>query len=103
MMPLAGEVLTIKTCANAECNVTFSPTRHNQKYCSKECCKLVTNAKIMKQYYERKDRKAGVKRLCDECKTTSLSRYNEGTVCQPCISKNRTNNRRELLQLIGAA
>lgn len=100
---LAKEVISVKNCANPECENSFSPTRHNQKYCSKECCKVVTNAKIMKQYYERKDRKAGVKRVCHQCKSTSLSRYNEGNICQPCISRDRTNNRQSLLQLVGAA
>lgn len=100
---LVGEVVKIKMCANPECDISFVPTRHNQKYCSKECCKIVTNAKIMKQYYEKKDRKAGVKRLCSQCQLTSLSRYNEGTVCQPCVLASRAENRMELLQLIGAA
>lgn len=100
---LAREVETIKNCANSECEKLFAPTRHNQKYCSKECCKIVTNAKIMQQYYEKKDRKSGKRRVCKKCKVTPLSRYNEGTTCQSCINANRAANRLELLHLVGAA
>lgn len=100
---LAREVETIKLCANPECETLFAPTRHNQKYCSKECCKVVTNAKIMQQYYEKKDRKSGKKRLCTNCKETPLSRYNEGTICQSCMLAQRAANRMELLQLVGVA
>lgn len=92
-----------KSCANQDCAKEFNPTRHNQKYCSKDCCKLVTNAKIMQQYYEKKDRKAGKKRLCKQCKLTPLSRYNEGNVCQSCVLAERAVNRMELLQLVGVA
>lgn len=99
---LAREVVSIKNCANPNCDQAFQPTRHNQKYCSKECCKLVTNAKIMQQYYEKKDRKSGKKRTCVSCPTT-LSRYNEGNVCQSCILEERAAGRFELLQLVGVA
>lgn len=113
MILLAGEVIAIQTleqslvgakkCANPTCSRAFSPTRHNQKYCSKDCCKVVTNAKIMQQYYEKKDRKSGKKRVCKVCKETTLSRYNEGSVCQSCILAERAANRLELLQLVGVA
>ena len=103
MISLAKEVVEIKICANPTCELSFNPTRHNQKYCSKDCCKVVTNAKIMQQYYEKKDRKSGKKRICNSCNTTALSRYNEGTVCQPCILADRASNRLELLQMVGAA
>lgn len=103
MIFLAKEVDMIKNCANPDCNTAFNPTRHNQKYCSKECCKVVTNAKIMQQYYEKKDRKSGKKRICRRCKTTALSRYNESTVCQSCVLADRAMNRLELLHLVGAA
>ena len=103
MKVLAKEVETIKHCANSDCNRLFAPTRHNQKYCSKECCKVVTNAKIMQQYYEKKDRKSGKKRICDSCNVTELSRYNESTTCQSCVLQQRAAGRFELLQLMGVA
>jgi hypothetical protein len=96
-------MIDAKSCANPNCEETFNPTRHNQKYCSKECCKIVTNAKIMQQYYEKKDRKAGKKRLCKQCGITTLSRYNEGTTCQSCVLAGRAAGRMELLELIGVA
>jgi hypothetical protein len=99
----SGEVDSIKNCANPECRVEFIPTRHNQKYHSKECCKVVTNAKIMQQYYEKKDRKSGKRRICKSCRVTPLSRYNEGNKCQSCVLAERAANRLELLQLVGAA
>lgn len=97
--PVVGE----KLCANPECATPFNPTRHNQKYCNKNCCKIVTNAKIMQQYYDKKDRKAGKKRLCKKCLNTALSRYNEGSICQSCMLEDRARNRTELLQLVGVA
>lgn len=103
MMLLAKEVVDLKMCANPQCETSFNPTRHNQKYCSKDCCKVVTNAKIMQQYYDKKDRKSGKKRVCNSCDITTLSRYNEGNVCQPCILGERAANRLELLQLVGVA
>lgn len=100
---LAEEVSIIKICADKDCEVVFMPTRHNQKYCSKDCCKRTTNAKIMAQYYEKKDRKAGKKRMCRSCKVTPLSRYNEGDTCQSCVLAERSANRTQLLSLVGMA
>jgi hypothetical protein len=99
---LAEEVSNIKVCANTQCEALFMPTRHNQKYCGKECCKLVTNAKIMKQYYEKKERKQGKIRICQTCKVTRLSRYNENNICQSCVLEEEKESRSSLLQLIGA-
>jgi hypothetical protein len=93
----------LRICANDLCMVAFTPSRHNQKYCSKECCKVVTNAKIMQQYYEEKDRKSGIPRTCKTCKVSRLSRYNEGTVCAPCRAKEETVNRLTLLSALGIA
>jgi hypothetical protein len=100
---MAKEVSAIKTCANTNCETVFEPTRHNQKYCSKNCCKIVTNAKIMENYYEKRARKSGKKRICKSCETAVLSRYNEGSVCQSCKLDKKSANRLELLQLIGVA
>lgn len=81
--------------------IAFAPSRHNQKYCSKECCKVVTNSKIMQQYYEEKDRKSGKPRTCVECNTSRLSRYNDGNTCAACEAKRRTENRQNLLSALG--
>jgi len=103
MLSMKESSNTDKICANIDCGKSFAPTRHNQKYCTKECCKIITNAKIMQQYYEKKDRKSGKKRICKKCKVTTLSRYNEGNTCQSCMLSERAANRIELLQLVGVA
>lgn len=83
--------------------IGFIPARHNQKYCCKECCKVVTNAKIMKQYYEEKDRKSGMPRTCAVCKVSRLSRYNPDNVCSACNARIESEKRQELLRGLGAA
>lgn len=96
-------VISMRLCANPKCMVGFVPARHNQKYCSKDCCKVVTNSKIMQQYYEEKDRKSGKPRTCKLCKESRLSRYNAGTVCAACSAKQESADRLALLQALGAA
>lgn len=93
----------MRLCANPTCMRSFIPSRHNQKYCGKECCKIVTNAKIMEQYYEEKDRKAGKPRTCAICQTARLSRYNSGNTCSACVAKKEAAKRRGLLEALGAA
>lgn len=82
-----GEVMIgIKVnCARAECGLEFEKTTHNQKYCSSECCRIVTNAKGMEKYHEREAIRRGKKRVCVSCDTV-LSRYNTDAKCAKCIS-----------------
>lgn len=94
--------MKIKICANTQCELSFSPTRHNQKYCNRQCCRAVTNAKAKQQYHERKERKEGKIRICQRCETTRLSRYNEGVICQSCIASEKSESIFALLQLVGA-
>jgi hypothetical protein len=93
----------MRLCANPKCMMGFEPARHNQKYCSKECCKVVTNSKIMEQYYEEKDRKSGKPRTCKVCKSSKLSRYNAGNTCSSCVARQDAANRMNLLRALGAA
>lgn len=88
-------------CAYEECQKTFSPKTHNQKYCSDECCRTATNLKLKEQYYEKKARLAGKKRVCKSsgCKVV-LSRYNESSICDSCVSKQREKERQELIRMI---
>lgn len=102
MTVMAEGVRTMRLCANPKCMIGFIPSRHNQKYCSKECCKVVTNSKIMQQYYEEKDRKAGKPRTCDVCLVAQLSRYNAGTTCSSCAARRVSNERQKLLKVLGA-
>lgn len=68
-------------CALDECEITFEKKVHNQRFCSRECCRIYTNARILASYHEKKNRvKTG--RVCkDKSCSTLLSRYNEGDYC----------------------
>lgn len=72
-------------CANNGCEKEFEPKTHNMKYCSDVCCREATNEKIKKKYYEKKERLAGKKRVCETkgCNTI-LSRYNPDDICAKC-------------------
>ena len=71
------------------------------KYCSDECCKEATNAKIKQKYYEKKERLAGKKRVCKTrgC-STILSRYNAESVCSVCDAKQRSKERLDLVEMV---
>ena len=73
----------MKKCIN--CSKDFESSKKNQKYCSPACCRLATNKKIMKKYYENKKRLNGEKRYCT-CGQL-LSRYNENNLCFSCVKK----------------
>jgi hypothetical protein len=92
----------MKACANPECETHFAPKTHNQKYCSSECCRIVTNAKLMKKYYEKRDRLQGKKRKCERCDNL-LSRYNEDTVCTTCQRKELQDVKKRVMEQIDAA
>lgn len=80
---MIGETIT---CGREECQVEFTKKTHNQKYHDDECCRLATNANIMKKYYAGKERRSGKIRKCEVCETTKLSRYNPSSVCSACSS-----------------
>ena len=90
-------------CAYKDCKNTkeFEPKTHNQKYCSDECCRIATNEKLKEQYYEKKARLAGAVRICKNkgCKT-KLSPYNEDRVCSACIAKEKTLERKALIEMM---
>lgn len=90
-------------CAYAECGQEFEAKTHNQRYCSDDCCRKATNARLMKQYYEKKARLKGHIRVCTspDCDTV-LSRYNESETCRKCEAAQERKNRTELLfNLVG--
>lgn len=91
-------------CANDGCSNEFKKTTHNQKYCSDECCREATNKKIREKYYEQKERLAGKKRLCSvkSCKNV-LSRYNDGSICNTCIAKQKSGQKYELLRIMNVS
>ena len=88
-------------CADSQCSKIFEPKTHNQKFCSSECCKRVTNAKLMEKYYENKDRKSGKYRICavPGCKT-KLSRYNIARICAGCQSKEELRRKSSLISIL---
>lgn len=79
-------------CAFDECGNSFEPHRHNQKYCSPDCCKSATNKRIRNKYYAAKRRLDGEKRICSTC-DTYLSRYTEDDVCGKCVAEKRLRER----------
>ena len=86
-----------------QCGKEFEYKTHNQKYCSKDCCRLFTNKKIMDKYYAKKARLAGEIRLCANC-NSRLSRYNPDSICEICQELKRKNKaniaRREIFNVI---
>jgi hypothetical protein len=88
-------------CAYKECGKDFNPKTHNQKYCSDECCRTATNEKLKEQYYERKARLQGKKRICKStgC-TTIMSRYNEDKICAKCKASKEKEKQREILGMV---
>ena len=90
------------TCARIDCDVEFSQRKHNQKYCSSECCRVETNKRIMRNYYDKRAQRLGATRVCDECGLTKLSRYNDGTTCGPCSLRKSEESRLAVLDTFAA-
>ncbi len=88
-------------CANPNCSNKFEQVKHNQKYCTAECCKVVTNAELMRQYYAKKARLAGKKRMCIVCDEVQLSRYNSTECCSLCNAREKTAKRQDLIKSLG--
>lgn len=78
-----------KICAREECGDLFEPKAHNGKYCSIDCRKISTNAKVLKRYYDKKALKGGKdKRVCkNKSCDTILSKYNKEDICEHCKTK----------------
>jgi hypothetical protein len=88
-------------CAYEECSNKFEPKTHNQKYCSEECCKIATNLKVKEKYFYKKARVAGVKFICDSkgCNQI-LSRFTLDKICENCKAKQRSKDRKEILDML---
>nr|DAT56976.1 MAG TPA: hypothetical protein [Caudoviricetes sp.] len=73
-----------RVCSNPDCLKTFIAKVYNTIYCSAECRKIITNKKLLDNYYRKKENKSK-KRVCvtDNC-TTILSRYNDEDICEQC-------------------
>jgi hypothetical protein len=77
----------IVVCALEGCVETFEKRVHNQRFHSRECCRVYTNARILAAYHEKKQKvttgRVCKSRTCD----TLLSRYNDDDYCASCQQK----------------
>jgi len=91
-----------RVCAWKECDEEYTPATSNQIYHSQECQRLATNARIMAEYYERKNRRSGAVRICTGvgCQTI-LSRYNDSKKCAKCASLEDKSGNEKLLESLG--
>jgi hypothetical protein len=90
-------------CAREGCDETAHRKKHNQKYCSDECCRLATNQRIMEKYYERQAQRQGKTRHCRVCGITKLSRYNTGSTCAPCTASGEVAARNAIVDMLNSA
>lgn len=76
--------MTTAVCAREGCENEFTKRVHNQRFCSRECCRIHTNARILAQYHQKKKR-VMTGRVCKtkSCDTL-LSRYNDDEFCAKC-------------------
>ena len=88
-------------CENDGCEIEFVKRTHNQRYHDDECCRLATNAKIMKKYYEKRAQKLGLKRNCRQCDSV-LSRYNSSNICNPCSLQNEVNKNQSVMNMLSS-
>lgn len=88
------------TCARPGCEKEFESKKHNQRFCSQECQKISTNARIMEAYHDEKARKSGEARYCKVCKENLLSRYNTEGICSQCNAKSEADIRRNILGML---
>jgi hypothetical protein len=73
-----------QVCKNLDCGKKFTPRSYNSIYCCAECRKIVTNKKLLENYYEKK-RNKNKKRICKtKTCTTVLSKYNKEDICENC-------------------
>ena len=71
-------------CKNEACKKIFVPKTYNAIFCSADCRRIVTNKKLLDNYYKKKEKK-NTKRVCETKKcTTVLSRYNKEDICERC-------------------
>ena len=90
-------------CAYEKCKgiKEFEPKTHNQKYCSDECCKIATNIKIKEKYYYKKARSSGTEFICkSEACNQVLSRFTTDEICEPCVAKQKTKDKLEILGML---
>ena len=88
-------------CDNEDCQKEYVKSTHNQRYCCAECCRIVTNKRIKKQYHENRARLNGKERFCKGGCGTKLSRYNSKKYCLYCESKSLTDMKNQIKEGLG--
>jgi hypothetical protein len=92
--------MTPLICAREGCEEKIETKKsHNQIYCTDECCRIATNKRIMRRYYNRKDRLNGKVRICQTC-PTRLSRYNPTDECSACAATRIESINKDLLGML---
>lgn len=76
-----------RICQRVDCLVVFIPQVWNQRFHDRECTRLATNEKILKQYHERKNQDLKGRVCAARGCGTILSRYNSDTKCGSCQEK----------------
>lgn len=97
-MQTASKTYGTRECANEQCSNLFEVRKINMIYCSNECCRVVSNARLIAKYHAKK-KKVGF-RTCAQC-GFRLSRYNNNTECHACIKKKENQDRIKLLAELG--
>jgi hypothetical protein len=97
-MQTASKTYGTRQCANDQCPNTFEVRKVNMIYCSSECCRVVSNARLIARYHAKK-KKVGF-RACTQC-SQKLSRYNANTECYACLRKKENQSRTRLLAELG--
>lgn len=97
-MQVTSKTFGMRQCANSECTNDFEVRRVNMIYCSNECCRQTTNARLIAKYHAKKRQKTGERRC--EC-GARISRYNSNTECHACIIASENRERINLLGELG--
>jgi len=72
------------------CSNEFRPNVSYQIYCSPECRKSATKQKVNDKYRQKKrDKRKKTNRKCSGGCETTLSFYNEDTLCSGCTIDNK--------------
>jgi|SRR3954471_10685845 hypothetical protein len=97
-MQIASKTYGTRECANPACKNEFEVRRVNMIYCSNDCCKVATNAKLIARYHAKKNKNTGERRCACGAK---LSRYNSNSKCHACIIADEQRERSVLLKELG--
>jgi hypothetical protein len=81
------EAVEPRECALESCGNIFTPRVHNQRFCQRECTRIFTNARILAQYHQRKNRVMTGRTCKSKSCGTVLSRYNDDDLCASCENK----------------